>query len=356
MARREIAHRIFASELNDCEYIYPEDFDLSPEDYSEKVPKYALTPIGAMVNRVYIVGFVSDPVEQTIDRSGKPFYKMRVSDGVSGERMPYFVYISSFQTQPQAMISSINPGDIIAISGKIRAFSPQQNAGATTPQGGRRYLFSIRPEILVPVKDINVYYRWLLDAAKGTLLRVRAIKEALTILEDKGEVSEKDIKNRGFPSYIARGVAMAAKMYGPREYRWYIKRATDALSRVLYPEKFVGGVWGDEFGVREFGDDDARAESESQIEKQEFNRDSVEDTGPLEGETNVLDHIKRTILDIICSSKDEYGGSGALKSEIFDACIDAGFTQEDIERAFNDLVEDAVIYSVDGEVYYMEGR
>ena len=81
MIKREVAYRIFASELNDSNIVYPHDV-ITDAVFDQKTPKYALTPIGAMVNRLYVTGRIQGEVEESEDRNGAPFYKLRIVDGM----------------------------------------------------------------------------------------------------------------------------------------------------------------------------------------------------------------------------------------------------------------------------------
>ena len=52
MNGREVAWRVFAGELNNS--------SLPEKDDGEFSPSYLITPLGARINRVYIVGVITD--------------------------------------------------------------------------------------------------------------------------------------------------------------------------------------------------------------------------------------------------------------------------------------------------------
>jgi len=58
---REVAWRLFASEYNDA--------TLEMDGGGERAPSYVVTPLGAKVNRVFVVGVITDVRER---RDGYP--------------------------------------------------------------------------------------------------------------------------------------------------------------------------------------------------------------------------------------------------------------------------------------------
>ena len=56
---REVAYRVFADEFNDAHYTYAESDE-------ERAPNYLVTPTGARVNRLFVVGVLTE-VEEVSD-------------------------------------------------------------------------------------------------------------------------------------------------------------------------------------------------------------------------------------------------------------------------------------------------
>ena len=59
---REVAWRLFASEYNDA--------NLETEGTGERPPSYVVTPLGAKVNRVFVVGVITDV--ENVGTDGQP--------------------------------------------------------------------------------------------------------------------------------------------------------------------------------------------------------------------------------------------------------------------------------------------
>src|SRR5213593_3675109 len=67
---REVAWRLFASEYNDT--------TLEMDGGGERAPSYVVTPLGAKVNRVFVVGVITDV--ENVGTDIQPMWRARVSD------------------------------------------------------------------------------------------------------------------------------------------------------------------------------------------------------------------------------------------------------------------------------------
>lgn len=204
--KREPAMRIFASELSDSEH--------ELEGEGEKAPSYVITPLGAKVNRVFIVGVLTQ-----IENSGtenEPFIRARVSDP-SG-----VFFLTTGQYQPEATQAIMKLKDkvptIVAVVGKIKTYSPEE---------GVKYI-SVRPEIIREVtKETRDY--WLLDASKATKERIDALREASST--DKPTID--GLRAKGFRRSTAEGALNALQLYTKPDVDKYAEMVSDSLSYLL---------------------------------------------------------------------------------------------------------------------------
>ncbi|MFB6189025.1 MAG: hypothetical protein ABEI57_04005, partial [Halapricum sp.] len=62
--RRETAYRVFASEFDDADFSYAESDE-------ERAPNYVVTPTGARINRLFVVGVLTEvqPVSDDVLRA-----------------------------------------------------------------------------------------------------------------------------------------------------------------------------------------------------------------------------------------------------------------------------------------------
>ncbi|TLZ92311.1 MAG: hypothetical protein E6J98_05860, partial [Methanobacteriota archaeon] len=106
---REVAWRLFASEYNDA--------NLETEGTGERPPSYVVTPLGAKVNRVFVVGVITDV--ENVGTDGQPMWRARVSDPTG----TFHVYAGQYQPEAASALSKLKPPVFGAIVGKSRIYS-----------------------------------------------------------------------------------------------------------------------------------------------------------------------------------------------------------------------------------------
>ena len=182
--RREVAWRIFAREYNASRHVIKKE--------EEMAPSYVISPLGAMANRVYISGVVTEV--ENIGTDNEPFWRVRVTDPTG------VFYLSAGQYQPEASktISKLKVPSFVSVLGKTRTY---------TPEGGSMYV-SILPETIVEA-DKNARDLWILDTVKKTRERLNCITEALAMESP----AEEELMEMGFPRVVANGALKAIEMY-----------------------------------------------------------------------------------------------------------------------------------------------
>ena len=145
---REVAHRMFARELHDTTLSLKKD---SEDMYA---PQYSLTPTGVRVNRMLVVGTLTE-----VDNIGTDvdYWRGRIVDPTG----TFFVYAGQYQPEAAATISEIELPAFVAVVGKAHMYEAEDGKITT----------SVRPES-IKVVDKDVRDRWVLDTAKRTLERL----------------------------------------------------------------------------------------------------------------------------------------------------------------------------------------
>lgn len=170
---REVAHRLFA-----CE------FDASSLEYAdsdeERAPKYVITPTGARVNRLFVVGVLTET-----ERVNDDVLRARVVDPTGA----FVVYAGQYQPDALAFLERADPPAFVAVTGKANTFQPDDSDRVYT---------SVRPESVSEV-DAETRDRWTVQAADHTL---RRIAEFAAVLEG-------DETGRS-----ASGITLAREEYG----------------------------------------------------------------------------------------------------------------------------------------------
>jgi RPA family protein len=149
---REVAHRVFAKELRDTEIVLDKD-----ENDSYAVT-YVMTPTGAKVNRVFVVGTLTE-IEDI--GSDSEYWRARVQDPTG----VHIVYAGQYQLEAARVLSEVEIPAILAIVGKAAVYEPD-NGGVVV---------SIRPET-VTVVDSVARDTWVYQTAQQTLDRIRRLE------------------------------------------------------------------------------------------------------------------------------------------------------------------------------------
>ncbi len=200
---RETAYRVFSQEFNNSR--------ATIEGVGEKDPSYVVSPLGAKMNRVHIVGVCTDV--EAAGESGDQ-YRMRISDP-SGQ---FFVNAGQFQPEAAAAMSELQPPCFVAVTGKARAW--------TGDDGQVRV--NIRPES-VNVVDESTRDQWVLTTAKQTKERVDAMQ---TIAADPAATKEV-LLAKGVRVAVAEGALAAKEHYGVMDVGGHLETVKNALGGLL---------------------------------------------------------------------------------------------------------------------------
>jgi len=207
---REVAWRVFAEEYNSSV--------LEHTGEGEKPVSYIITPLGAKINRLMVVGVVTDI--EDIGAEGKTRYRARITDP-SGT---FYLSAGEYQPAAAAALSKISPPAFAAIVGKSRAYTPEE---------GVKYL-SIRPERIREV-DAEARDYWIIEAAKSTLLRIQAVQDGLNM----SPPTVQQLTKLGYSPNLADGVVRAIEFYKDIDVDRFRNTVRDALRSVL-PESERG--------------------------------------------------------------------------------------------------------------------
>lgn len=185
---REVAYRVFADEYAQATYSYAESDD-------DRAPQYLVTPTGARVNRIFVVGVLTETEE--------------VSDGVLRARIvdptgAFVLYAGQYQPDALAFFERTEPPAFVAVTGKARTFEPE---------GSDRVYTSLRPE-RANVVDAATRDRWNVETARQTLARSGLLAQALDAPERGTELRTR-LREAGVEPGLAAGIPNAIREYQP---------------------------------------------------------------------------------------------------------------------------------------------
>ena len=184
---RETAYRLFAAEFDDASLSYAESDE-------ERAPNYVVTPTGARVNRLFLVGVLTE-IEAVNDTQ----LRARIVDPTGA----FVVYAGQYQPEALSFLESASAPAFVAVTGKARTFEPEDSD---------RVFTSVRPETLSEV-DAETRDRFVVDTAERTTGRVAAMRGALSRAERDDDLRAA-LEADGVEVGLAAGVPRAIAHYG----------------------------------------------------------------------------------------------------------------------------------------------
>ena len=184
---REVAYRLFAAEFDDATLSYAESDE-------ERAPNYVIAPTGARLNRVFVVGTLTEVTDVN-----EEMVRARIVDPTGA----FVVYAGQYQPEALAFLERAEPPAFVAVTGKARTFEPDD---------GDRVYSSIRPESLATV-DAATRDRWIVGTAERTRDRIATYAAAAELDVHGDELTEALLAN-DVPRSLAMGVPLAQGHYG----------------------------------------------------------------------------------------------------------------------------------------------
>ncbi|ELZ24512.1 hypothetical protein C475_12260 [Halosimplex carlsbadense 2-9-1] len=185
--RREVAYRLFAAEFDDADFSYSESDE-------ERAPNYVVSPTGGRVNRLFVVGVLTE-----VENASEDVLRARIVDPTGA----FVVYAGQYQPEAQAFFDQAQPPMFVAVTGKARTFQPDDSDVTYT---------SIRPENVNEV-DAETRDRWTVGTARQTLDRVRTMAGALQ-RQERGDELRAALEAEGVDTGLAAGIPLAIDHYG----------------------------------------------------------------------------------------------------------------------------------------------
>jgi RPA family protein len=283
--KREQAWRIFANEYNDSK--------IEIKGEGEMIPSYIITPLGAKINRIYIIGVLTDV--ENVSESGE-FVRAHISDPTG----VFTLYSGQYQQDVTDELTKIEVPSFVAVIGKIRTYLPED---------GEEMYTSIRPERVIEVTS-EIRDQWIIETCKSTKNRIEAYLEAKKMNEPKID----DLRKLGFNNELSEGIITALQSYENIEYEKYLQSIKESLE-FINPDKKI-----------KFEDIEIK-------DKNKTKEESIEEENFKEIENNVLDIIKQ--------NEDEEGASW---DSITEKCEKTGLDKNTIEEAINSLMDKGLIF------------
>jgi RPA family protein len=308
--QREVAHRAFALEFNGSRH--------EIKGQGEKDPSFIVTPLGAKVNRVHVVGVCTDV--EPVGESGE-VWRARISDP-SGV---FHVYAGNYQPEAALAISQLagKTPAFVAVTGKARTYEPE----------GGTILVSIRPES-VAVVDEATRDQWLLGTARRTKERL----DAVAAVRADPQASLEALVSRGIAKPVAEGALLSQQHYGLAD----TERYAHAIKQCVQPLLPGGSVPVVRVEKREAGftpmPSGAPAAAETVMPTW---RPPVAAPKPDPAAVAAIELLDGTVLATVQKLE---GQKGARWDDILSASAVGGITAEDVEESLNRLMDKGLVY------------
>jgi hypothetical protein len=303
--RREVAHRLFAAEFNASK--------VEIKGQGEKDPSFLLSPLGAKVNRLHIVGVCTDV--EPVGASGE-VWRARISDP-SGV---FSVYAGNYQPEAAQAISQLQPPCFVAVTGKARTYEPEP---------GTVYA-SIRPES-VTVVDGATRDAWLVETARRTTERLKAARLA----REQKEASVEPMLAKGVPRAVAEGALLARDPYSLTE----LDRFKEAAKNALAPLITGGPVPIQRIEPKApFGGPAPEADPEPTPTWKAPPAAPPKPDAAVEAATQALDDA------VLAAVQKLEGTKGARWDDVLNACSGSGANSEAVEESLNRLMDKGLVY------------
>jgi RPA family protein len=204
--KRQTAWRVFAGEFNDS--------NVEIKGEGEMSPSFVVTPLGAKVNRLFIIGVLTDV--ENISQQGD-MIRAHISDPTG----VFTLYSGQYQKDVTEAISKIDVPTFVAVIGKARTYSPEEGT----------LFVSVRPEKILEV-NADIRDKWIFETCKNTKDRIEAVMEAMKM--DESNVN--DLKKLGYSKELSEGIVEALKSYGNIDLHKYLTLIKESL-QYLRPSK-----------------------------------------------------------------------------------------------------------------------
>ncbi|WP_267643908.1 hypothetical protein [Haloarchaeobius amylolyticus] len=166
LTARQPARRVLAQELNASTQTFQESDD-------ERAPVFGLSPMGAALNRVLIVGTLTEVRDVGSDSE---YWQGRVYAGSE----PVFVYAGQYQPDAMDTLRNAETPSYVAVIGKHRAY-----------ESGDRTNVAVEPEHIISV-DAETRDAWLDEAVAHTRARLDAYEVGESPFTDEAEEAYDD--------------------------------------------------------------------------------------------------------------------------------------------------------------------
>ncbi len=302
--KRETAWKVFAGEYNDSTY------EIKGE--GEMTPSYVITPLGAKVNRLFLIGVLTDA--EKVSENGE-LVRAHVSDPTG----VFTLYSGEYQKDITDSLLEIEVPAFVAIIGKSKTYTPEEGT----------LFVSVRPERIIEV-NADIRDKWILETCKNTKDRIEAVFEAMK-MEEKNPFQ---LRKLGYSRELSEGICEALKNYENIDLNKYISLIQESLQYLVPGKETLPDIKPErkQEKKKESKKNEIKEQKEIIVEEKKQDENEKEDKS---------EEIEKVVLNTI---KKLEGDDGAPWDLITEECENEGLDNDSIEEALNTLMDKGLIY------------
>ena len=263
--KRQTAWRVFAGEFNDS--------NVEIKGEGEMTPSFVVTPLGAKVNRLFIIGVLTDV--ENISQEGD-MIRAHISDPTG----VFTLYSGQYQKEVTEAISNIDVPTFVAVIGKARTYSPEEGT----------LFVSIRPEKILEV-SADIRDKWIFETCKNTKNRIEAVMEAMKMDESNAN----ELKKLGYSKELSEGIVEALKNYGSIDLKKYVTLIRESLQYLKPSKETLPDLKIDEKPIEK---EEEKIEDEKE-EQETISKKGIETNEETKDEENNFADIENNVLETI---------------------------------------------------------
>ena len=306
---RDPAWRIFAYEFNKSTLLLKEE--------DESGPAYVISPTGAKINRLFVVGVLTE-VEKI--RANEDLWCARVADPTGS----FTVYAGKYQSEGASFLANAEAPQFVAVLGRARLYARDDTSHASIWSN----------EISATTETVR--NNWVITTAERTLDRLDALKMALSAgLE--GDTLRTKLLNSDVNASLADGIIRAMPSYNGSDVIADLAPViASAIDAVVEPRGFTPA--NEEPPAR-------RTETEgSTVQENEREHGQTSEVTQAQEVSAATDALARNKERVLLTMNELDGGSGVPYDRLIETLEAQRLEEEDVEEAVQELMDEGKCY------------
>jgi hypothetical protein len=299
---------VFAYEFNKSALQVKED--------DEHGPSYIISPTGAKINRIFVVGVLTE-VENV--RSSDDLWRARIAD-LTGT---FTVYAGKYQPEAAAFLAQAKVPEFVAVLGRARLYTRDETS-----------------YVSIWSKEINsttemVRNNWVITTAERTLDRIEALKIALSAGLQSNTLRTK-LLDSDVNAVLADGITRAVLSYnGSDVIADIVPVIASAIEAVVEPREFTPA---------NVDPQRARTTDDAVIGENERGREQTDEAATAEEDHAATEALARNKEHVLLKMNELDAGSGVPYDRLIETLEAQSLDEDEVEEAVQELMDEGKCY------------